>query len=68
MANLAEVSQSAVSRTFTPGASVSPKTREKVLKAARELGYAPVVDFETGMNALERPSRNAAPEAALVRA
>ncbi|MCA9615367.1 MAG: NAD-dependent epimerase/dehydratase family protein [Polyangiales bacterium] len=39
-----------------------------VRKAKRELGYAPVVDFETGMNALERPSRNAAPEAALVRA
>ncbi|MEZ5649427.1 MAG: LacI family DNA-binding transcriptional regulator [Burkholderiaceae bacterium] len=41
VANLAQVSQSAVSRTFTPGASVSPKTRDKVLKAARELGYRP---------------------------
>lgn len=30
----AGVSRSAVSRTFTPGASVSPSTREKVLKAA----------------------------------
>jgi DNA-binding LacI/PurR family transcriptional regulator len=37
----AKVSQSAVSRTFTPGASVSAKTREKVMKAASELGYRP---------------------------
>lgn len=35
----AGVSRSAVSRTFTPGASVSPVTRERVLKAAEELGY-----------------------------
>jgi DNA-binding LacI/PurR family transcriptional regulator len=35
----AGVSRSAVSRTFTPGASVSPATREKVLQAAEELGY-----------------------------
>lgn len=41
VAKLAQVSQSAVSRTFTPGASVSADTREKVLKAARELGYRP---------------------------
>ncbi len=37
----AGVSRSAVSRTFTPGASVSPGTRAKVEKAANELGYAP---------------------------
>lgn len=37
----AGVSRSAVSRTFTAGASVSPKTRAKVEKAAHELGYAP---------------------------
>jgi DNA-binding LacI/PurR family transcriptional regulator len=37
----AGVSRSAVSRTFTEGASVSPKTRAKVEKAARELGYSP---------------------------
>lgn len=30
-----------MSRTFTPGASVSSKTREKVLSAAAELGYQP---------------------------
>ncbi|WP_022951116.1 LacI family DNA-binding transcriptional regulator [Leucothrix mucor] len=41
VARLADVSQSAVSRTFTPGASVSEKTRERVLAAARELGYRP---------------------------
>lgn len=41
VASLAGVSQSAVSRTFTPGASVGEATREKVLAAARQLGYAP---------------------------
>ncbi len=35
----AGVSRSAVSRTFTPGASVSKATRERVQKAADELGY-----------------------------
>ncbi|MCH4541902.1 LacI family DNA-binding transcriptional regulator [Ochrobactrum sp. A-1] len=39
----AGVSRSAVSRTFTDGGSVSAKTREKVLKAAAELGYSPSV-------------------------
>ena len=39
----AGVSQSAVSRVFTPGASASPKTAEKVRKAAQELGYRPNV-------------------------
>ena len=37
----AGVSQSAVSRVFTPGASASVKTIEKVQKAATELGYRP---------------------------
>lgn len=41
VARLASVSQSAVSRTFTPGASVSEETRAKVLEAARKLGYRP---------------------------
>jgi len=41
VASLAQVSQSAVSRTFTPGASVSDATREKVLQAAKKLGYRP---------------------------
>lgn len=39
VAKLAGVSRSAVSRTFTPGASVAPATREKVMRAAEELGY-----------------------------
>jgi len=37
----AGVSRSAVSRSFTEGASVSEQTRAKVMKAARELGYSP---------------------------
>ncbi|MCV6598254.1 MAG: LacI family transcriptional regulator [Mangrovicoccus sp.] len=37
----AGVSRSAVSRSFTKGASVSERTRAKVMKAARELGYSP---------------------------
>ena len=41
VARLAQVSQSAVSRTFTPGASVSEETRSKVLVAAKTLGYRP---------------------------
>lgn len=43
VARLANVSQAAVSRTFTPGASVSKETRAKVLEAAEELGYRPNV-------------------------
>lgn len=43
VARRAGVSQSAVSRVFTPGASVSPKTAEKVRKIADELGYRPNV-------------------------
>lgn len=39
VAERAGVSRSAVSRTFTEGASVSPQTREKVLRAAEALGY-----------------------------
>ena len=41
VAKLAKVSTSAVSRTFTDGASVSKKTRTKVLKAADHLGFRP---------------------------
>lgn len=39
VAELAGVSRSAVSRTFTEGASVSAETRRKVLAAAEQLGY-----------------------------
>lgn len=41
VAALAGVSTSAVSRTFTPGASASKETRRRVLAAANELGYRP---------------------------
>lgn len=39
VADRAGVSRSAVSRTYTPGASVSEATRARVMKAAEELGY-----------------------------
>ncbi|MGB7317587.1 MAG: LacI family DNA-binding transcriptional regulator [Planktotalea sp.] len=41
VASLAGVSQSAVSRVFTPGASASAKTAKKVREAALTLGYRP---------------------------
>lgn len=41
VARLAGVSQAAVSRVFTPGASVSEEMRRKVMAAARQLGYRP---------------------------
>lgn len=41
VAKLAGVSTSAVSRSFTVGASVSAETRHKVLSATRVLGYRP---------------------------
>lgn len=41
VAERAGVSRSAVSRTFTDGASVSAKMRRKVEKAAADLGYQP---------------------------
>lgn len=44
----AGVSRSAVSRTFTKGASVSQTTRNKVLRAAEELGYQ-VNDLARGL-------------------
>jgi DNA-binding LacI/PurR family transcriptional regulator len=43
VARRAGVSQSAVSRVFTPGASASKLTIEKVRAAAEELGYRPNV-------------------------
>ncbi len=41
VARLAGVSQAAVSRTFTPGASVSAEVKQQVLDAAEQLGYRP---------------------------
>jgi len=43
VAKKAGVSQSAVSRVFTPGASASRSTIDKVKKAANDLGYRPNV-------------------------
>ncbi|MGH9809391.1 MAG: LacI family DNA-binding transcriptional regulator, partial [Terriglobia bacterium] len=39
VARRAGVSRSAVSRAFTPGASVSKEVRQRVLRAADRLGY-----------------------------
>ena len=41
VAKLAGVSQSAVSRAFTPGTSISQQARRKVLDAAQALNYVP---------------------------
>src|ERR1700729_2037680 len=41
VAALAGVSQSAVSRAFTPGSSIADDTRERVIEAARKLNYVP---------------------------
>ncbi|MGE0004829.1 MAG: LacI family DNA-binding transcriptional regulator [Parvibaculaceae bacterium] len=54
VARRAGVSRSAVSRSFTPGASVAEETREKVIRAAAELGYH-VNDLARGL--LARQSR-----------
>lgn len=54
VAERAGVSRSAVSRAFTPGASIGKETREKVLRAARELDYQ-VNDLARGL--LARRSR-----------
>ena len=43
VARVAGVSASAVSRAFTPGASVAPAKRAHILRAAREIGYRPNV-------------------------
>ncbi|MCQ0986294.1 LacI family DNA-binding transcriptional regulator [Jiella marina] len=54
VADRAGVSRSAVSRAFTPGASIGRETRELVMKAAEELGYQ-VNDLARGL--LARQSR-----------
>lgn len=41
VARLAGVSQSAVSRAFTPGAPIAEDTRRRIQDAARQLGYRP---------------------------
>lgn len=41
LARLIGVSQSAVSRAFSPGSSISPELRERILKSSRDLDYQP---------------------------
>lgn len=41
LARMIGVSQSAVSRAFTPGASIAPDKREHILQSAASLGYRP---------------------------
>jgi DNA-binding LacI/PurR family transcriptional regulator len=41
VARRAGVSQSAVSRCFTPGESVAPATRERITRVAAEMGFRP---------------------------
>src|SRR5882724_2794165 len=41
VAKVVGTSQSAVSRAFTQGASVSPELRKRIVKAAASLGYRP---------------------------
>lgn len=48
VAERAGVSRSAVSRAFTPGASIAAETRAKVMRAAEELGYQ-VNDLARGL-------------------
>jgi len=43
VASLAGVSVAAVSRAFTPGASIAPNTKRRVMEAANSLGYHPNV-------------------------
>lgn len=63
VAQAAGVSQSAVSRVFLKGRSVSKKTREKVLAVANELGYKPnaiarmLISKRSGMVAVILSSR-----------
>lgn len=63
MAREAGVSQSAVSRVFRPGFSVSKKTREKVVETANKMGYRPnaiarmLITQQSGMVAVIMSSR-----------
>jgi DNA-binding LacI/PurR family transcriptional regulator len=59
----AGVSRSAVSRTFTEGASVAAKTRKKVEKAALALGYTPNALASSLTTVIAHPLTLAGPEA-----
>ena len=58
VARAAGVSQSAVSRCFAPGGSISPATRDRIVKVASQLGYRPnalaqgLISGRTGLVAL----------------
>jgi DNA-binding LacI/PurR family transcriptional regulator len=52
VARAAGVSQSAVSRAFREGASISPGLRQRVAEAAKRLGYTPNA-FARGLNTRE---------------
>ena len=58
VARAAGVSQSAVSRCFAPGGSISPMTRERIVQVANQLGYRPnalaqgLISGRTGLVAL----------------
>lgn len=41
VAKALDIAQSTVSRAFTPGASISPDLRRRILEVAEELGYRP---------------------------
>ncbi|MCC2611871.1 LacI family DNA-binding transcriptional regulator [Neorhizobium sp. Rsf11] len=41
LARMIGVSQSAISRAFTPGASIAPQLRAKILRHAEDVGYHP---------------------------
>ena len=55
VAKLAGVSQSAVSRCFTKGASISNRTKLRVIEAAKKLGYKPQ-SFSTNSLSLDAVS------------
>ena len=50
VAKLAGVSQSAVSRCFTKGASISSRTKLRVLEAAKKLKYKPQTFLQDSQN------------------
>ena len=53
VANLAGVSVAAVSRAYTPGASIAAETKRRVMEAAKTLGYQPnVLGYEAGRRSI----------------
>ena len=54
VAKLGGVSQSAVSRCFTKGASISSRTKLRVLEAAKKLGYKPQIFNDNSRSSEDR--------------